>query len=85
MGKYLLKVEETYRVDNEAEAAALIEEAKKDNHFELAKYTSVKRQRKVKGEIEDEWVRTTLTKIFDDEKEPIGSASISYNTSGSAF
>lgn len=45
MAKYLINVTETYRVDTEAEAAKIIEEA----------------------------------------KEPIGSATIEYNTDGSAF
>jgi hypothetical protein len=85
MSRYLLKVDETYRTDSEAEAAQLINEAKADHSFELSKYTSVKRERKVKGEVADSWFRVTLTKVFDDEKEPIGSTSVSYDTSGSAF
>lgn len=82
---HLIKVEETYRADSETAAAELIEEAKHDNKFVLSKYTSVQRQQKQKGEVVDEWYRVTLTKIFDDEKEPIGSTTISYDTSGSAF
>lgn len=82
MSRYLLKVDETYRADTEAEAAALIDEAKKDGRFDLAKYTSVKREQKVKGEVVDEWVRVTLTKVFDSEKEPIGNTVIEYNTEG---
>lgn len=82
---YLIKVDETYRADSEAEATKLIDEAKKDNKFVLAKYTSVQKQAKQKGEVVDEWYRVTLTKVFDEEKEPIGSTTISYDTSGSAF
>jgi hypothetical protein len=85
MSRYLLRVDETYRTDTEAEAAQLINEAKADNKFELAKYTSVKKQKKAKGEICDEWTRVTLTKVFDSEQEPIGSTTVSYDTSGSAF
>lgn len=85
MSKYLIKVDETYRADTEAEAAQIINEAKQDGRFELAKYTSVKRCRKEKGEIADEWVRVTLTKIFDEEKEPVGTTTITYDTEGSAF
>ena len=51
----------------------------------LSKYSSVQRQRKAKGEVVDEWYRVVLTKVFDDEKEPIGSTTVSYDTSGSAF
>lgn len=85
MAKYLINVTETYRVDTEAEAAKIIEEAKVDGKYVLSKYSSVKKERKQKGEIIDEWYRLTLTKVFEDEKEPIGSATIEYNTDGSAF
>lgn len=85
MAKYLINVTETYRVDTEAEAAKIIEEAKADGNYVLSKYSSVKKERKQKGEIIDEWYRLTLTKVFEDEKEPIGSATIEYNTDGSAF
>lgn len=86
MSRYLIKVDETYRADTESEAAKLINEAKADNSFTLSKYTSVQKQQKQKGEVVDEWYRVTLTKIFDDEKEPIGSTTITYNTDGdSAF
>lgn len=79
MSKYLLKVEEVYRADNEAEAAQIIEDAKKNNQFILSKYTSVKRERKQKGEIIDEWMRVTLTKTFTDEKEPDVQVDITYD------
>lgn len=85
MGKFLIKVDETYRADTEAEAIQLINEAREDNRFSLAKHSSVQKQTKAKGEIVDEWWRVTLTKVFDEEKEPIGSTTIEYNTSDSAF
>ena len=76
MSKYLISVTETYRVDTEAEAAVLIDEAKKDNKYDLKKYTSQKKERKQKGDVVDEWHQVVLTKIFDDEKEPIGAATV---------
>ena len=79
MSKYLLKVEEVYRADSEAEAAQIIEDAKKDDQFILSKYTSVKRERKQKGEIIDEWMRVTLTKTFTDEKEPDVQVNVTYD------
>lgn len=79
MSKYLLKVEETYRADSEAEAAQIINEAKQDKRFTLSKYSSVKRERKQKGEIVDEWMRVTLTKTFDDEKEPVNQVTVAYD------
>ena len=85
MAKYLINVTETYRVDTEEEAAKIIEDAKIDGKYILSKYSSVKKERKQKGDIIDEWNRLTLTKVFDDEKEPIGSSTIEYNTDGSVF
>ena len=80
MSRYLIKVDETYRVDSEAEAIELINEARADNKFALAKHSSTQRQTKQKGEIVDEWFRVILTKVFDEEKEPIGNTTITYNT-----
>ena len=79
MSKFLLKVEEVYRADTESEAAQIINEAKKDSNFILAKYSSVKRERKQKGELIDEWTRVSLTKMFTDEKEPERQVTPSYN------
>ena len=80
MSKYLIKVDETYRVDSEAEAIELINEARADHKFTLANHASTQRQTKQKGESVDEWFRVTLTKVFDEEKEPIGNTTITYNT-----
>ena len=66
--KYLLNAVETYRVDNEEEANALIEKAK--NSGVLNKYTCGYKERKQKGEVVDSWYRVTLTKVFTDEKIP---------------
>lgn len=85
MSKHLISTVETYRVDTEAEAAALIEEAKNSHKYTLAKYSSVYKERKQKGEVIDAWHRVSLTKVFDDEKEPIGCVSVEYDTEGSAF
>ena len=80
--RYLLNVVETYRVNDDNEAKALIEEAKKDRNYNLTKYTSQQKVKKSKGEIEDEWVRVTLTKEFTEEKDPECLVNISYNTGG---
>lgn len=84
MAKYLISVTETYRVDTEAEAAKIIEEAKVNGKYVLSKYSSVKKERKQKGDIIDEWYRLTLTKVFTDEKEPDTNIEVIYNN-GSAF
>jgi len=78
MTKYLTQVTETYRVDSEADATAMIEEAKKDSNFVLSKYSCIHKERKAKGEIVDEWFRLILVKDFNDEKEPTDFVTISY-------
>lgn len=83
MSKFLISTTEIYRADTESEASQLIEEAKADGHCSLSKYTSVYKERKQKGEVIDAWYKVSLTKVFDDEKEPIGSARVEYHTGGS--
>ena len=51
--KYLISTTEIYRADSEAEAVQLIEEAKADNDFILAKYSSKFKERKQKSEVID--------------------------------
>ena len=76
--KYLISTTEIYRADSEAEAVQLIEEAKVDNHFILAKYSSQFKERKQKGEVIDSWYQVSLKKVFTDEKDPEFSCKISY-------
>lgn len=64
MGELCKKTEE-WRVNNEAEAQALIDQAKRDPEgegYELVSYKMVKKDKKSKGEIIDEWVIVTLVK-----------------------
>lgn len=53
--KYLLNTTEVYRVDSEAEAAQLIENAKQESGYILGKYTSQYKERKQKGEVVDSY------------------------------
>lgn len=78
--KFLLKTVETYRVDTEAEATSLIEEAKKK--FTVSKAVSEVRTRKAKGEVVEEWIRVTITKEFTDEKVPEDVVTVNYETNG---
>lgn len=81
MNKYLVSVTEVYRVDNEESVAALIDEAKAETKYILAKYSSVKKEKKAKGEIVDEWYQVTLVKKFNDEKDPISNIDVNYEVS----
>ena len=78
MAKYLVSSVETWRVDTEAEAIDLIEDAKQDNHFMLAKYSRDHKERKSKGEVIDEWYKVSLTKIINDEKDPFSNTKVWY-------
>lgn len=78
MKKYLVTVTETYRLANEMEVKEFLEELKKDSTFEIKKYSSVKKETKQKGEVVDEWIRFTVTKSFNSEKEPYDRYEIKY-------
>ena len=78
MSKYLVSTTEVYRVDSEAEAKELIEQAKVAPEYGLAKYTSEYKERKQKGDIVDEYYKVTLVKKFNDEKEPEANINIIY-------
>ena len=78
MSKYLVSTTETYRIDTESEATKAIEEAKKDNSYTLGKYTNEHKERKLKGEVVDEYWKLTLTKIFNDIKEPDNIIKVDY-------
>ena len=85
MAKYLCQVQEVYRVDSEGEAAQLIEQAKRDNRFTLMKSSTEYKTVKAKGEIIDEYWKTTLVKHFTDLKEPDATVSVSYDVEVGAF
>lgn len=61
----LMKQVETWEVGDEIEATTLIERTK-DNEgvdgYELKSYKMVKKEKKSKGEVIDEWVEVTLAK-----------------------
>lgn len=78
MSKYLISTTEVYRVDSEAEAKELIEQAKVAPEYSLAKYTSEYKERKQKGDIIDEYYKVTLVKRFNNEKEPEADINIIY-------
>lgn len=76
--KYLTKTAETYRVDSEAEVLDMIKAAKESSQWTLEGHTSKKKQIKQKGEVVEEYFMLTLTKSFNDEKEPMDDITITY-------
>ena len=64
MSKKLVQSVETYRIDDESEVDAFLEELRSEIAFEIKKYSSTKKQKVKKGEIEDEWIQFTVTKAY---------------------
>ena len=85
MSRYLCQTQEIYRVSTEEEAAKLIEEAKLDKRFTLLKSSTEYKTVKSKGEIVDEYYKTTLVKHFTDLKEPDCSVEVTYNVEQGYF
>lgn len=80
--KYLINTTETYRVESESEAKALIEAAKSNSMYSLTKYSCTYKERKQKGEVIDAYYKVILTKAIDDEKEPCNNTVVKYGLDG---
>ena len=79
MSKYLIQTTEIYRADTENEVQMLIEEAKSAREYELAKYSSERKDIKVKGEgVVGEYYKVSMTKVFTDIKDPTTMTSVNY-------
>ena len=76
--KYLINTTEVYRVDTIEAVEALNEEVKSDGRYEVASFTYKAKNKKLKGEIIDEWYQVTVKKVFNDEKDPITSVAVRY-------
>lgn len=84
MSKYVTTILETYRVDSENEAEALITEAKNDNRFTLVKSsTTYKYYKETKTKDEEEFWVVTLQKKFNETREPTSDVIISYEVTDS--
>ena len=76
--RYLTKVVGTYRLSSEKEVEEFLKELKSDHRFTVAKYSSTKKEKKSKGEVIDEWIRFEVTKLFNDEAEPVDVINVNY-------
>lgn len=76
--RYLTKVVETYRLSSEKEVEEFLKELKSDHRFTVAKYSSTKKEKKSKGEVIDEWIRFEVTKLFNNEAEPVDVINVNY-------
>lgn len=77
--KYLINTTEVYRVNSEEEASTLIENAKEASEYSLTKYNVQYKERKQKGEVVDFYWKVSLTKGFNDEKEPERDIAVNYD------
>ena len=75
---YLVKTTEIYRCESEDEAKKFIEEQKNGTAYEMNKYSSEYKCKKLKGEIQEEWYRVIVVKVFNDEKDCINDVQIAY-------
>lgn len=68
--KYLINQTDVYRCDSEKEAEAFLKQLKNDYSFEITSSTMSKKELKQKGEVVDDWIRLTVKKKYNEEKEP---------------
>ena len=85
MSKHLIEVTEVYSADTGNGAIQMIQDAKESSQYTLKKQSYTYKELKQKAEVVDCWWKVSLTKVFDNEKEPTGCATIEYNTDRSAF
>lgn len=76
---YLCNVVETYRVETESEADALIEEARNNNLYNLVKSSVTHKEIKQKGEVIEEYYLVALTKFIQEHKNPTTSIALKYD------
>lgn len=74
----LISTVETHRFDTEEQAARTIEEAKQDGSYILSKYSTEHKERKLKGEVVEQYYKVVLTKVFNDIKEPVSNVKVIY-------
>lgn len=75
---HLVRTTEIYRADSESEAQYLINEAKEDSRYTLTKYDCEQKETKAKGEVIDTYSKVSLTKVFNNIKEPESIVTIEY-------
>lgn len=85
MKKYLLKVENTYRVPTVEEALELRKSLEGISCGELASFSYTTKVIKVKGEVVEEYQLVKAKIIFDDEKDPVYDTEVSYERAGIEF
>ena len=65
----LMKKVETYKIDTMENAEKFVDEVKKDPEgegYEVKSYKLVKKEKKSKGEVIDEWIVCDITKVWNE-------------------
>ena len=78
MNEYLLKVQNTYRVESESEAIQLKERLRKESNGNLTAFAYAVKYIKQKGEIIGEYWVCKATIEFNAEKEPERRIDVTY-------
>lgn len=79
MNNYLLKVQNTYRVETEADALKLREELRHNSNGELTAFQYTVKEIKQKGECIGSYIICKATLSFNSEKEPERHIIVSYD------
>ena len=85
INQYLISTCEVYRLESEAAVKKAIEEAKNASEYQLVKYVSEYKERKQKGEVIDSYYKLSLTKSFNDIKEPDAYVDVKYDREAGHF
>lgn len=78
MNNYLLKVQNVYRVETEADALKLREELRHNGNGELTAFAYTVKYIKQKGEVIGEYYVCKATLEFNSEREPERRVTINY-------
>lgn len=75
---YLLSTTEIWRVPDMEAADALEESLRDQPEYNILKFNKTQKNKKVQGEIVEEWVRVSVTREFNLEREPENIVSLNY-------
>ena len=69
--KFLIQTTEIFRCDSEQEAETFLKDMKKDKNYEINSSTVAKKEVKQKGEVVDSYIKLTVKKVYNEEKDPL--------------
>lgn len=69
--KFLIQTTEIFRCDSEQEAETFLKDMKKDKNYEITSSTVAKKEVKQKGEVVDSYIKLTVKKVYNEEKDPL--------------